>query len=69
VGIVTSAQLRSAWRYSVVGIVAVAGVLTPPDVVSMLSLAVPLVGLYEVSIWCVKLIERDRAREEAAAGA
>ncbi|HEY5237824.1 MAG TPA: twin-arginine translocase subunit TatC [Rhizomicrobium sp.] len=69
VGIVTSAQLRSAWRYSVVGIVAVAGVLTPPDVVSMLSLAVPLVGLYEVSIWCVKLIERDRAREEAPAGA
>ena len=67
VGILSSEQLRAARRYAIVGITAVAGILTPPDVVSMLSLAVPLVGLYEISIWCVRLIERDRAREEAAA--
>jgi sec-independent protein translocase protein TatC len=65
VGIVTSAQLRSMRRYAIVGIFAVAAVLTPPDPFSMLSLAVPLVGLYEISILCVKLIERQRSREEA----
>jgi sec-independent protein translocase protein TatC len=66
VGIVTSAGLRSARRYAIVGMFAVAAFFTPPDAFSMLSLAFPLVGLYEVSILCVKLIERRRAREEAA---
>ncbi len=66
VGIVTSAQLRSAWRYAVVGIFALAAVITPPDAISMVSLAIPLVLLYEISIWCVKLIERQRAKDAAA---
>ena len=66
VGIVTSAQLRSMQRYAVVGIFALAAVITPPDAISMISLAVPLVALYEVSIWCVKLIERSRAKQAAA---
>lgn len=66
VGIVSSQGLISARRYAIVGVFAVAAVVTPPDVFSQLSLAFPLVGLYEVSIWCVKLIERNRAREEAA---
>ena len=43
--------------------------MTPPDVFSMLSLAIPLVGLYEISILCVALIERQRAREDAARAA
>ena len=66
VGIVTSKGLSSARRYAIVGVFAVAAIVTPPDVFSQLSLAFPLVGLYEVSIWCVKLIERNRARAEAA---
>jgi sec-independent protein translocase protein TatC len=66
VGIVTSKGLASARRYAIVGVFAVAAIVTPPDVFSQLSLAFPLVGLYEVSIWCVKLIERNRARAEAA---
>ena len=69
VGIVTSKGLASARRYAIVGVFAVAAVVTPPDVFSQLSLAFPLVGLYEVSIWCVKLIERSRARVEAAEAA
>jgi sec-independent protein translocase protein TatC len=69
VGIVSSQGLSSARRYAIVGVFAVAAVVTPPDVFSQLSLAFPLVGLYEISIWCVKLIERNRAREEAAAAA
>lgn len=65
VGLVTSAQLRSVRRYAIVGIFALAALFTPPDVISMMSLAVPLVALYEISIWCVKLIERNRARAAA----
>jgi sec-independent protein translocase protein TatC len=65
VGIITSAQLRSVWRYAVVGIVAVAAIITPPDALSMMSLVVPLIGLYGVSILCVMLIERGRAKRDA----
>ncbi|HMI96732.1 MAG TPA: twin-arginine translocase subunit TatC [Micropepsaceae bacterium] len=67
VGIVSSAGLKKARRYAIVGVFAVAAVVTPPDVFSQLSLAFPLVGLYEISIWCVKLMERQRAAEEKAA--
>lgn len=65
VGIVSSTQLRSVRRYAIFGIVALSAVVTPPDVFSMVSLAVPLIVLYEASIWCVRLIERRRRREEA----
>lgn len=61
VGIVTSQQLASKRRYAVVGVFVVAAVLTPPDVFSMLSLAVPLLALYEVSIWLAKMVEKQRA--------
>ena len=69
VGIVTSSQLRGARRYAILGIVALSAVVTPPDMFSMISLAVPLIVLYEISIWCVRLIERNRAREDAARAA
>jgi sec-independent protein translocase protein TatC len=69
VGIVSSKGLASVRRYSIVGAFALAAVLTPPDVFSQLSLAIPLVGLYEISILGVKLIERARARAEAAEAA
>jgi sec-independent protein translocase protein TatC len=65
VGIVSAKMLRSVRRYAIVGIFAIAAVITPPDLFSMISLAVPLVGLYEISILCVALIERGRAREES----
>ena len=69
VGIVTSQQLRSMRRYAIVGLVAVSAVFTPPDPYSMLSLMIPLIGLYEISIWCVWFIERDRAKKDAARNA
>jgi len=68
-GIVDSKFLASGRRYAIVGVFAIAAVLTPPDPVSMMSLAVPGVLLYEISIWCVWLIERRRKREDAAAEA
>ena len=69
VGIITSKQLRSVWRYAVVGIVGVAAVITPPDPLSMMSLVVPLIALYGISIACVAMIERGRAKEDAARAA
>ena len=66
VGIVTTKALREMRRYAIVGLFAVAAVFTPPDAFSMLSLAIPLIGLYEISILCVAAIERGRARDEAA---
>jgi sec-independent protein translocase protein TatC len=69
VGIVTAKALREMRRYAIVALFAVAAIFTPPDAISMMSLAVPLVLLYEISILSVVLIERGRAREEAARAA
>ena len=66
-GILSSAALVSGWRYAVVGVFAVAAVVTPPDPVSMLSLAAPICLLYFVSVLCVKLVERRRDKDEASA--
>lgn len=67
VGIVSSDQLAAGRRYAIVGCFALAAVITPPDAISMLSLAIPLCLLYEASVWAVKLIEKRRAEREAAA--
>ncbi len=64
-GIVSAKLLRSGRRYAIVGVFGVAAILTPPDPISMLSLAVPICLLYEVSIWCVMLIELRRKRDGA----
>jgi sec-independent protein translocase protein TatC len=66
VGMVSSKMLRTGRRYAILGVFVVAAVITPPDPISMMSLVVPGVLLYEVSILCVWLIERRRGREEAA---
>jgi sec-independent protein translocase protein TatC len=63
VGILTSGQLSKARRYAYVGIVIVAAIVTPPDAFSMVSLIVPLIALYEISIGCVKLFEHRRRGE------
>ena len=65
-GIVDARQLAAGRRYAIVGVFVVAAVVTPPDPISQLMLAIPICLLYEVSIWCVRLIELRRDREEAA---
>jgi len=65
-GLVTSKLLRSGRRYAIVAVFVVAAVVTPPDPISMISLALPITLLYEISIWCVKAIERGRAKRGAA---
>ena len=58
VGIITSQQLKEKRRYFIVAAFIIAAVLTPPDVLSQLSLAVPLLGLYEASIFAVRIVEK-----------
>jgi len=69
VGILTSKQLRSKRRYFVVGAFVIAAVLTPPDVLSQMSLAIPLLVLYEGSIIAVGIVEKKAAAAKAAASA
>jgi sec-independent protein translocase protein TatC len=67
-GIVTSKLLREIRRYAIVAVFVVAAIFTPPDPISQLMLAIPIVLLYELSIWLVWLMERRRLREDEAAG-
>ena len=61
-GIVTSAGLAAKRRYAIVGVFILAAVLTPPDVISQLGLALPIILLYEVSIIGARMIERKRLK-------
>ncbi|MBW0006753.1 MAG: twin-arginine translocase subunit TatC [Sphingomonas sp.] len=67
-GIVTREQLAKSRRYAIVGAAAVAAVLTPPDVVSMLLLLVPLYGLYEFAILAIRITHWRAARKAARSG-
>lgn len=61
VGMLTSAQLSKFRRYAIVLIFIAAAILTPPDVFSQLSLAIPMMVLYELSILGSKWVEKSRA--------
>jgi sec-independent protein translocase protein TatC len=63
-GIATPAVLRKGRKYALIVILIVAAFLTPPDPLSQLIMAIPLLLLYEVSIWQASLVERARARAE-----
>ncbi len=65
VGLITAAQLAKQRRYAIVGVFVVAAVLTPPDIFSQISLAIPLLLLFEISIWSCKLVEKQRAKRLA----
>ena len=60
IGVVDTVFLREKRRYFIVVAFVIAAILTPPDVVSQLSLAIPLCLLYEVGIWIVGRIEKKR---------
>jgi sec-independent protein translocase protein TatC len=61
VGVLTAQMLENNRKYSFVAILVASAVLTPPDVLSMLALLVPLYGLYELSILLIKLQTKDSA--------
>ncbi len=62
VGIIGSDTLKHKRRYAIVVVFVAAAIVTPPDPVSQLSLAIPLCLLYEVSVWLAVWVERDRER-------
>ena len=66
VGFIDSEYLKKRRKYVVVIIFAVAAILTPPDPVTQIGLAIPLLLLYEISIWSVKIIEKKIKEKEHA---
>jgi sec-independent protein translocase protein TatC len=66
VGIITSQMLRSKRRYFIVIAFIIAAVLTPPDVLSQASLAIPLLLLYEGSIISVSIVEKKAAASQSS---
>ena len=61
---VNSAGLKKKRRYAVVLAFVAAAVLTPPDPLSQIGLALPIIFLYEISIICARLIEKKRGDDE-----
>jgi sec-independent protein translocase protein TatC len=66
VGLITSEQLARNRKFAIVGVFVVAAVITPPDVISQVGLAIPILLLYELSIIAVRIVEKRRAEAEAA---
>src|SRR5690554_4850070 len=63
-GLATSKGMAEKRKYAIVGVFVVAAVFTPPDPISQISLAIPIVLLYEISIYLAKMVERKRAQRE-----
>jgi len=63
-GVIDHRMLGRVRRYAIVGILVVAAVLTPPDVISQMFMAVPLYLLYEISILVVWMTARKNRRDE-----
>ena len=68
-GIISSKTLSGKRRYAVVGVFAFAAVVTPPDVISQVSLALPMLVLYEGSVILIRIMEKRRERDRAKAEA
>jgi len=69
IGLVSAQTLITGRKYAIVGILAFSAVFTPPDIISQLLLTGPVYLLYEVSILCVKMIEKKQDKEDATAAA
>ena len=67
VGLLSSQALKEKRKWAIVIAFVVAAVLTPPDPISQISLAIPTIILYEVAIWAARLIEKKRDEERLAA--
>jgi sec-independent protein translocase protein TatC len=65
-GLLSSQALREKRKWAIVIAFVVAAILTPPDPISQIGLALPTILLYEISIWTARMIERKRAEQQAA---
>jgi sec-independent protein translocase protein TatC len=66
VGIISSKDLVEKRRYAIVGVFIAAAILTPPDIASQLSLALPMLVLYEISIFSCRWVEKGVKEVEEA---
>lgn len=64
VGLATSKGMAAKRKYAIVGVFVVAAIFTPPDPISQISLAIPIVLLYEISIYMARLVEKQRPKDE-----
>ena len=69
VGLIGSEGLSRNRKFAIVGVFTVAAIITPPDIISQVTLAIPILILYEISIIAVRIVERRRAEAEAAEAA
>ena len=67
-GVLTAAMMRRARRYAILGIFIVAAILTPPDVLSQLLMAVPMLVLYEISVIVAAVFGKKKKTAEPADG-
>jgi len=65
IGVVSLEQLRSGRRYAIVGAFAIAAFITPPDITSMIMLAVPMCLLYELGVLAVRWLLKPSHAEAA----
>jgi len=65
VGLATADGMAAKRKYAIVAVFIVAAIFTPPDPLSQLSLALPIIVLYEISIHMARLVEKKRAEREA----
>lgn len=66
IGVLSYDQLKSGRKFAIVGVFVVAAVVTPPDPISQIAMAVPLMALYEISVQAVRLLELRRKKADAA---
>jgi len=66
VGLLTSTGLADKRKYAIVAAFVAAAILTPPDPVSQIGLALPTILLYEIAIWAARMVERQREKEANA---
>lgn len=63
-GLATSKGMAEKRKYAIVGVFIVAAIFTPPDPLSQIGLALPIILLYEISVWTAHFVEKRRAQEE-----
>ena len=65
-GLATADGMAAKRKYAIVGVFIIAAIFTPPDPLSQIGLAIPIILLYEISILLARLVEKQRTRREAA---
>jgi sec-independent protein translocase protein TatC len=65
VGVISSAYLRRIRKYAILTMLILAGIITPPDMISQIVVTIPLVLLYEIGVWLCARVEKRQAKEDA----